>query len=340
MDSNSELKKAKVRPGIQTRPAQTECHRSTTCATTTSSLEWEILYATKVPINPCRSLSDTGSNQPLLVCSCPNMLSFTKLRSLGSDIPLTPEFVDETFTFYAIIILIMKQCGRFLQVHDVWNEVIVQRAWLEWNDELLQVAHRPPHQVQPQPLLQLDEVLLEPQKKRRQLLQHVHQQHQHLQGLQAHVQQHPSRPLAIAPEVQVPIGLYPGAEDPTNLPRSHQAADQLRSLPKLQCLQTVQDLQTSDQFGPVGDRLWIKQLRFVNAAQISMTWPTFLNQRYSQESYSNWYYTKLLAFWLSHKMNFTFWINCASLPIWLFERIIIPRKLPQRQKKRPTPTNL
>ena len=36
--------KAKVRPRIQTRPAQIECHRSTTCATTTSiallNLNW------------------------------------------------------------------------------------------------------------------------------------------------------------------------------------------------------------------------------------------------------------------------------------------------------------
>ena len=36
IDSNSELKKAKVWPRTRTQPAQTKCHRSTTCATTTS----------------------------------------------------------------------------------------------------------------------------------------------------------------------------------------------------------------------------------------------------------------------------------------------------------------
>ena len=34
--------KAKVQPGIQTWPAQTECHFSTTCATTTSSGKKEL----------------------------------------------------------------------------------------------------------------------------------------------------------------------------------------------------------------------------------------------------------------------------------------------------------
>ena len=33
-------KKAKVRLGIQTWPALTECHRSTTCATTTSTANY------------------------------------------------------------------------------------------------------------------------------------------------------------------------------------------------------------------------------------------------------------------------------------------------------------
>ena len=38
IDSNSDLKKSQVHPRIQTQPTQTECHHSTTCATTTSSV--------------------------------------------------------------------------------------------------------------------------------------------------------------------------------------------------------------------------------------------------------------------------------------------------------------
>ena len=38
MHTNSDLKKAKVWPRIQTRPVLTECHRSTTCASTTGYL--------------------------------------------------------------------------------------------------------------------------------------------------------------------------------------------------------------------------------------------------------------------------------------------------------------
>ena len=57
IDSNSELKKAKVWLGIQTRPAQMECHRSTTCATTTfltkPMLTWELIY---LLINPVTEL--------------------------------------------------------------------------------------------------------------------------------------------------------------------------------------------------------------------------------------------------------------------------------------------
>ena len=43
--SNSELKKAKVRPRIRTWPAQTEFHRSTTCATTTSKQISDLIHA-------------------------------------------------------------------------------------------------------------------------------------------------------------------------------------------------------------------------------------------------------------------------------------------------------
>ena len=39
-DSNFELKKAFLHPEIRTRPAQTDCHCSTTCATTTSAVSW------------------------------------------------------------------------------------------------------------------------------------------------------------------------------------------------------------------------------------------------------------------------------------------------------------
>ena len=46
IDSNSELKKSYVLPGIQTQPAQTECHCSTTCAITTANIE----QVSKAPI--------------------------------------------------------------------------------------------------------------------------------------------------------------------------------------------------------------------------------------------------------------------------------------------------
>ena len=62
IDSNSKLKKAKVHPGIWTRPAQTECHRPTTCVTTTAR--------TLICLSSYAALPSFFSRSCLLVLSC------------------------------------------------------------------------------------------------------------------------------------------------------------------------------------------------------------------------------------------------------------------------------
>ena len=76
-------KKAKVWPGIWTRPVQTECHRSTTCATTTSIVHIILGFRASMVV------------RPVTVFSLPvafHRFQRSKSRTLGSFICSTQNF--------------------------------------------------------------------------------------------------------------------------------------------------------------------------------------------------------------------------------------------------------